>query len=772
MKDFSKYNAAKVNISESAEVKTEKDTLQLGERLIKSGYITQKQCDEAFVFQKENGGLFGDALVQLNILTSEKLTAFLTQEQRTLSGERMVQEGLLTDSQLAKALMYQEENGGRLGNVVVAMGFSTQERVDGFFQSQHAKPVMKLGEQLIAEGIISEEQLSNALQFQKSSGGMLGEILISLRYVTPEQLHNVLAVQMKMGRTGRKLDFTNSKRLPYEFALKYNAIIINTRSDAYILAVRETLNQESLNELQVHLDKPIEQVLATMEEIEKYWNIVYSNDQLDDSVYKLFNEQPENSARSTLSKGQKITGIAIIVTLIGFLIFDYSATLLVLNIIAQIIYAILSLFKFWILSRGFREQNQLRFTQEEVDAIDERDLPVFSLLVPVYKEATLVPLIVERLNNLDYPHHKLDIRILLEEDDLETLEAFQKFDLPPHYTLLVVPDSQPHTKPKACNYGLIRARGDYVVIYDAEDMPERDQLKKVHLAFQKLPDNYACVQAKLNYYNSTQNILTKWFTHEYSTWFDVLLVGVMTFKFPLPLGGTSNHFKTDVLREIGAWDPFNVTEDADLGIRLHKLNYKTVVLDSYTFEEANSNLKNWVRQRSRWIKGYLQTWFVHMRNPIKFMKSVGFSGFVGFQAMMLGTPLIPLMNPFFWIMTLSWYLYEPAVITTLFPGPLYYIASAQLILGNFIFVYTHLVGTYTVVRDGEVKGKMNLSYAIVAAGVLMPVYWILMSVAAYIALFQLITNPHYWEKTDHGLTSQVTHEPVFADDRRESEQIA
>lgn len=736
---------------------------QLGDRLIQGGLISAAQCDAALQYQKDNGGLLGAAIVALGFVSQEEMAAFFQSGQSALSGERMVEKGLITPEQLMQALSYQAENGGRLGNVVVALDFATVARVEEFFaKAENPKKNMKLGERLVENKTITQEELDHALRIQLASGGLLGDVLLSLKYITPKQLQDALATQMQMGRIGAKKDFTDAKRLPYRVALRHNVVIINTRQDAYILAVRELLDTQALEEVQGYFDKPLEQVMATMTEIETCWEAVYQGEALDDSVYKLLNEQPQNSARSTLSTGQKIVFGAIIVTIIAFLIYDYRSTLLVLNIIAQIIYATLSIFKFWILARGHRAHNQLRFTKEEVDAVDERALPIFSILVPVYKEASIVPLIVERLGNLDYPQHKLDIRILLEEDDVETLEAFKRFDLPSSYTLIVVPDSQPRTKPKACNYGLLRARGEFVVIYDAEDMPEADQLKKVYLAFKELPDNYACIQAKLNYYNSRQNLLTRWFTHEYSTWFDDLLVGVMTFDFPLPLGGTSNHFRTDLLRKIGAWDPFNVTEDADLGIRLHKLRYKTAVLDSYTFEEANSKLKNWVRQRSRWIKGYLQTWLVHMRNPLKFLKSVGITGFAGFQAMMLGTPLIPLMNPLFWGMTIVWYVIKPPIIQTLFPGALYYLASAQLILGNFIFIYSNLVGTYTVIRDGELKGKMHLSYSIVIAGILMPIYWMLMTAGAYLALFQLIVKPHYWEKTDHGLTTQVTHNPVMA----------
>lgn len=348
------------------------------------------------------------------------------------------------------------------------------------------------------------------------------------------------------------------------------------------------------------------------------------------------------------------------------------------------------------------------------------------------------------MNAFDYPKHKLDVRILLEEDDSETIDFVRQMNLPFYFTPIIVPYSLPKTKPKACNYGLIGSRGEYVVIYDAEDRPESDQLKKAYLAFQRLPDDYVCVQAKLNYFNSSQNWLTKLFTQEYSMWFELLLVGIMQVNIPIPLGGTSNHFRAGFLKEVGGWDPFNVTEDADLGIRLYKYHYKTAVLDSRTWEEANSNLKNWIRQRSRWIKGYMQTFFVHMRNPIKFMRTLGLRGTLGYMAMIFGTPFLPLINPIFWALLVIWLLFEPYWVQALFPGALYYVATIHLVFSNFIFMYMNLVGTYYVIRDCALKHQQPFSYSMLRYALLTPLYWVFMSVAAYKALIQLFSKPFYW----------------------------
>jgi cellulose synthase/poly-beta-1,6-N-acetylglucosamine synthase-like glycosyltransferase len=259
---------------------------------------------------------------------------------------------------------------------------------------------------------------------------------------------------------------------------------------------------------------------------------------------------------------------------------------------------------------------ELRVSRDELDLLDDEGLPVYTVLVPLYREAAVVDLVVESVRSIEYPEDKLDVILLLEEDDKETQRALSGAELPACVRTLVVPEGRPKTKPRACDYGLEVARGEYLVIYDAEDRPEANQLKKAVVAFRNLPEKVICLQAKLNYYNPHQNWLTRWFTLEYTAWFDLFLPGLNRLRVPIPLGGTSNHFKTSALRKVGGWDPFNVAEDCDLGMRLHKAGFRTRVLDSTTWEEANSRLGNWIRQRSRWVKGYIQTHLVHAREAL------------------------------------------------------------------------------------------------------------------------------------------------------------
>ena len=290
-----------------------------------------------------------------------------------------------------------------------------------------------------------------------------------------------------------------------------------------------------------------------------------------------------------------------------------------------------------------------RVSQAEIDALIDADLPIYTVLVPMYKEPAIAQKIARTVTKLNYPLDKLDVKLLLEEDDAETRAKIDEVigSLPPCVEVVIaprVPVGQPRTKPRACNWGLERARGKYLVIFDAEDQPEADQLKKAVVVFNKLQaqgkSKVVCLQAKLNYFNADQNWLTGFFTLEYTTWFDLFLPGLHRIWAPIPLGGTSNHFKTDVLKQLGGWDSFNVTEDCDLGIRLARQGQSTEVLDSTTWEEANSNYGNWVRQRSRWIKGYFQSHLVHTRDGWlpSLLLAAFFGGLAGFAQSLRSDP--------------------------------------------------------------------------------------------------------------------------------------
>ncbi|TGE37841.1 glycosyltransferase [Desulfosporosinus fructosivorans] len=668
-------------------------------------------------------------------------------------GDILVQKGLLTQARLKKALNHQEIYGGRLGNILIDFGWIEEEELREV--SQLIPQKFKLGEMLVQRGMLTDAQLRLALEFQQKSGGLLGDIILSLGMVDAHALFKIIASQQGMGRVGSQFAIYSSK-IPEEIAREYQAIVVHTSLNQVVIAVAKTLTDDQIKFLESMLGYTVEQVLATHAELESLWRQAYTSELMSISINKLAVDSPDQSARKVFTKRQVTGMVGLLIAIIVGMSIDPFRTGLTINIIIQLVYFIVSTLKFLMILRGIRPTAQIRISDEEVAAIDERTLPIYTILVPMYKEGRVIRALVENLERLDYPKFKLDIRLLIEEDDVEAQEILRSMKLPHYYTCIVVPNSKPKTKPKACNYGLIHAMGEYVVIFDAEDRPEPDQLKKVHLAFNRSSDKCCCIQAKLNYYNSEQNLLTRWFTQEYSMWFDLLLPGLMQLDIPIPLGGTSNHFKTKILKSLNAWDPYNVTEDADLGIRLYGEGFTTGIVDSRTWEEANSRTGNWIRQRSRWIKGYMLTWFVHMRFPLRLWRQIRTRGMIGIQVIVLATPLLPLINPFLWTLVFLWYMTRNQLIPMMFPGPIYYIAAVELIIGNFLFVFSNVAGVYKVIGELHAKKDYTLSFRLIKYALLTPIYWLLMSVAAYKAAWQLIFRPFYWEKTDHGLADDET----------------
>ena len=422
--------------------------------------------------------------------------------------------------------------------------------------------------------------------------------------------------------------------------------------------------------------------------------------------------------------------------------------------ILSVIYFADVVFNLYLTGKSINNPPEIKASDNEISDIKDKDLPIYSVLCPLYKEAHILPQFLDSIRTLDWPKKKLDVILLLEEDDTVTIEAANKLEMPEFVRVLVVPHSQPKTKPKACNYGLNFAKGEYVVIYDAEDQPEPAQLKKAYLAFRQQPDKVICLQAKLNYYNPHQNLLTRLFTAEYSLWFDIVLPGLQSINTTIPLGGTSNHFRIKDLIKLGAWDPFNVTEDCDLGVRLFKSGYKTAIIDSVTLEEANSSIRNWIRQRSRWIKGYLQTFLVHNRKPWEFARRQGVHALI-FQLVIGLRISFMLINPILWLATISYFaaysIVGPA-IEKLYPGPILYIAVISLVFGNFMYLYNYMIAVAK-------RGQWNL----VKFVFLVPLYWLMVSWAALVAFVQLVTKPHYWEKTHHGLHLNVKTKTATSD---------
>lgn len=455
----------------------------------------------------------------------------------------------------------------------------------------------------------------------------------------------------------------------------------------------------------------------------------------------------KNSAIKTLNENQLFVLIIVAFLIVNLFIINWSIGLVIFITFISFLYFTDVLFNLYLIISSLRKKPGAQISQQTI--VERQEWPTYTIMCPLYKEWSVVPQFTKAIENMDYPKDKLQVLLILEEDDTTTQTEIRKMQLPSYFEILVTPHNFPKTKPKACNYALIHSKGEYVVIYDAEDIPDRLQLKKAVLTFESLKDeNVVCLQAKLNFYNVKQNLLTVLFTLEYTLWFDLILTGLHSIGAPIPLGGTSNHFKRKYLNLLQGWDPFNVTEDCDLGIRLFKYGYKTHILDSVTLEEANSSFFGWFPQRTRWSKGYIQTYLVHMRNPHEFITDWSNPHLLTFQLVVGGKILSSLINPFLWMMTIAYFLFRSQLapfIESIYIAPAYYLAVLSLIFGNFLYFYNYMLGAAK-------KGRWDLvKYAFIV-----PFYWIMMSVSAWKALHQIILKPHYWDKTKHGLHLKPT----------------
>ena len=630
------------------------------------------------------------------------------------------------------------------------MVISYEQREQFQLAEQDERTYRRVGDILVDEGHISESQLANALQYQEQFGGRLGWICATLGYINRLDLCGVLSEHFGLPYYHdvpymiANMDKSLASRLTLEEVTRYQVIPFRFVQGKLEVLTSEPENPGMLAFLQSRFaDEVIQQVVITDLDIMRVSDAVYQDSIVDKSINGLYQRNPDESARNVLSKPQ--IGILILV-LMGITVgLAINAHIIIIGFlfIVQAFYLASFVYKYVITMWGLKTARSIPKSGDMVDCTDPRDLPVYTILIAAYKEAKVISTLIKAVKRFDYPEDKLDVILLLEEDDKETLEAAKRERPPTSWRILTLPDSQPKTKPKALNYGVQFARGEYLTIYDAEDVPEADQLKKAVTAFRTHSDDYICFQASLNYFNRDENFLTKMFTLEYSYWFDCLLPGLDNLGLPIPLGGTSNHFDLQKLRKIGAWDPFNVTEDADLGIRAAAEGYKVGVIQSTTYEEANSKLSNWLRQRSRWVKGYMQTFLVHNRHPLKAMRKMGLKQWVGYNLLIGGTPALFILNPIMWALFI-YYLVTGAQILDprSMPAVLLYISAVNLIIGNMVTVCLNLIA---------VLPRKN--YHLIPHALLSPVYWLLQSVGAYKALWQLIMRPSYWEKTDHGISS-------------------
>lgn len=470
-------------------------------------------------------------------------------------------------------------------------------------------------------------------------------------------------------------------------------------------------------------------------------------------------ERPMSTAARLLSPGQQALAVLSAIGLGCGLVWEPRRTATVVFGIFVGFYLISALLKVLITTAGRGHRRLLM-----APPLPPGKLPHYGVLLPVYKEANMLRRLVARINQLQYPHDRLHAYLLIEHDDVETLAAAADLGLRRHgesefaggplrhFSVVVIPPSGPKTKPNAMNvaFPLLVADGcRYATVYDAEDRPDPDQLLKAVATFRMARRDIVCLQAELAFWNDDTNWVSALYWIGYKVHFRRFLPGLARLGMPIPLGGSSNHFKVDALLQAAlpgglVWDPHNLTEDADLGARLAAAGYRVDLLASVTMEEAPVSSRVVDKQQRRWKGGYLQTGLVHTRRPIRSARRMGLHRWLCFNLLMLGTPFIFLLNPIFIALSVIYFATGSTFIAALFPTPIYYTATALLLIGNFGIVH-ELVQT-CLAESQHTRGRFGLVKYMFAAQVM----WLWMSRSTYIAVFELLAGKRGWHKTPHG----------------------
>ncbi|MEP9370637.1 glycosyltransferase family 2 protein [Mesorhizobium sp. KR1-2] len=447
----------------------------------------------------------------------------------------------------------------------------------------------------------------------------------------------------------------------------------------------------------------------------------------------LFEQYPEYSARIVANAWQ---GTAWGAALVALLI----AVTLIPETVYGILHCALSLFFLACVCLRFAAlQSAMPPRPSVVIPPVAHDMPVYSILVALYDEAEMVPGLFQALGRIVWPKSKLEIKLVCEADDLPTLAAIRACKLPPFVEIVETPPAGPRTKPKALAYALPITSGEFVVLFDAEDHPHPSQLLQAWQRFRVGGEDLACLQAPLEISNRDRSLLSRMFFFEYAALFRGLLPWLARYKLLLPLGGTSNHFRREALERLGGWDPHNVTEDADLGVRLTRFGYRAETISLPTLEDAPEDFRTWLPQRTRWFKGWFQTWLVHMRNPPRLARDLGFGSFVIAQILFAGMIVSATAHPFLIAMVAS------VLIDMATSAPLGLMESIFLPLDMVNIAGSYLSFLVLGCRTLKVSERTGVCKVVL----FMPVYWMMISLAAWRSLWQLWLRPHHWEKTAH-----------------------
>ncbi|MFU8898426.1 MAG: glycosyltransferase family 2 protein [Roseinatronobacter sp.] len=594
-----------------------------------------------------------------------------------------------------------------------------------------------LGQILLEMGCVTNDDLLRALETQSRQVGFLGDILIARDLISEDHLLAALARQYNTSFFTRARPLPDPRlidRLGVHRCLQLQCLPWYRAGDVTVIAcARPAQFDQCRSELEARFGHI---AMVTISEGDLHETVLKTRR----NRLKLWAETCVAEAESCRKMHTRWFGNVLCLGLVTLAVLACLApltTLLVLTLVATFFLLINALLKIAAAIAVHTHRTARGMPIAPVTQLVRQRKPVVSILVPLHNEPLVVPRLINRLSRLTWPREVLDILLVVEEHDHPTRDALAACNLPRWMRVIPVPDAPLKTKPRALNYAMLFARGSIIGVYDAEDAPEPGQIHKVVRCFQNGPPNLACVQGILDFYNPRKNWLSRCFAIEYATWFRIILPGMQRLGLAVPLGGTTLFFRRDILEALGGWDAHNVTEDADLGIRLARHGYYTQLLDTVTLEEANCRPIPWVKQRSRWLKGYAVTWLVHMRAPRQLWDQLGAWRFFGVQVLFLGTLVQFMLAPLlwsFWLMMLG------------LGHPLH----AQFGSGVMIaFVTVFLLAEAVTISVGLMALRSRAHRHLRVWLPALHGYFPLAVLAVYKALYELITAPFYWDKTAH-----------------------
>ncbi|MFT6912289.1 MAG: cellulose synthase/poly-beta-1,6-N-acetylglucosamine synthase-like glycosyltransferase [Paracoccaceae bacterium] len=609
-------------------------------------------------------------------------------------------------------------------------------------RSEQSRPGKLLGQRLIEAGVLHPSDLVKALALQARQDARLGDILLTNGLVGEAALMQVLCEQWRTERLNLEARPPDPRLVDtYSPAACLRDGLVPWRRVGSITVVA-TARPEHFADQRSALEAifgPVAMALCTHRDLSDAVEMIRSKalmKQAESRVEAQYSCRNWSTGRSQAYLFAGLSGLFVLSFLAPLVVF---AVLCVWACLTLVINMLVKVFATFHALRSGIGRRVGPFTSTRRPTLAIARLPVVSVMIPLFKEQNITGKLVNRLSRLAYPKELLDICLVVEATDTQTREVLSRTDLPMWMRVVTVPKGGVQTKPRALNYALDFCRGSIIGVWDAEDAPAPDQLHKVVRRFHERGPDLACVQGQLDFYNARSNWLSRCFTIEYATWFRILLPGLERLGFAIPLGGTTLFFRRTALESLGGWDAHNVTEDADLGIRLARMGYRTEMVASVTEEEANCHPLAWVKQRSRWLKGYAMTWAVHMRNPAQLWRDLGPWKFFGVQIVFLCTLSQFLLAPLLWSFWLvAFGLWHP--LSDILP------VWAFWALGG-IFLTSEVLNITIGCLAVNTRGRRFLIPWVPS----LHLYFPLGALASYKAVYELLVSPFYWDKTSHGL---------------------